>query len=184
MNVLGAQASAKQQKNVEKIQEIIHKDQWRTGCELADTVGISYGVFYEILTEIWNMCCNATMPWLLTNDKKRAKKCLELGEKAHMDPTFISRITLFPKLKMKLKEWHFEIMFDIQRKSQAVFSSIKENGFHGAFDAWTKWWNHCIHSQEDYFEEMAAKITLSHHFYFDLVWELSDSPSYFTFSSL
>jgi uncharacterized protein YoaH (UPF0181 family) len=27
MNVLGAQASAKQQKNVEKIQEIIHKDQ-------------------------------------------------------------------------------------------------------------------------------------------------------------
>jgi histone-lysine N-methyltransferase SETMAR len=42
---------------------------------------------------------------------------------------------LFPKLKMKLKGWHFETVSDIQRESQAVLDSIKENDFHGAFEA-------------------------------------------------
>jgi hypothetical protein len=59
---------------------------------------------------------------------------------------------LFPKLKMKLKGQHFETVSDIRRKSQVVLDSIKENDFHGAFKAWKKRWNHCIHSQGDYFE--------------------------------
>jgi hypothetical protein len=37
---------------------------------------------------------------------------------------------------------------DIQRESQVVLNSIKENDFQCAFEAWKKWWNHCIHSQE------------------------------------
>jgi hypothetical protein len=41
----------------------------------------------------------------------------------------------FPKLKMKLKERHFEASSDIQRDSQALFDNIKENDFHGAFEA-------------------------------------------------
>jgi hypothetical protein len=49
---------------------------------------------------------------------------------------------------------------DIQRESQAVLDSIKENNFHGAFEAWKKRWDRCIHSQGDYFKEMAAKIEL------------------------
>jgi hypothetical protein len=36
---------------------------------------------------------------------------------------------------MKLKERRFETVSDIQRKSQAVLDSIKENDFHGAFEA-------------------------------------------------
>jgi hypothetical protein len=44
--------------------------------------------------------------------------------------------TLFPKLKMKLKGQHFETVSDIQRESQAVLDSIKENDFHSAFEAW------------------------------------------------
>jgi hypothetical protein len=36
-------------------------------------------------------------------------------------------------------------------ESQAVLESIKENDFHGAFEAWKKQWDHCICSQ-DYFE--------------------------------
>jgi hypothetical protein len=59
---------------------------------------------------------------------------------------------LFPKMKMKLKGQHFETLSHIQRKSQAVLNSIKENEFHGAFEAWKKWWGFCIHSQGDYFE--------------------------------
>jgi hypothetical protein len=43
---------------------------------------------------------------------------------------------LFPKLKMKLKGRRFETVSDIQRESQAVLDSIKENDFHGAFEAW------------------------------------------------
>jgi hypothetical protein len=39
------------------------------------------------------------------------------------------------KLKMKLKERRFETVFDIQRESHAVLDSIKENDFHGDFEA-------------------------------------------------
>jgi hypothetical protein len=39
---------------------------------------------------------------------------------------------------MKLKGRRFETVFDIQRESQAVLDSIKENDFHGAFEAWKK----------------------------------------------
>jgi hypothetical protein len=53
---------------------------------------------------------------------------------------------------MKLKGRRFETVSDIQRESQAVLNSIKENDFHGAFEAWKKQWDHCIHSQGDYFE--------------------------------
>jgi hypothetical protein len=55
---------------------------------------------------------------------------------------------LFPKLKMKLKVRHFETMSDIQ----AVLDSIKENDFHGAFEAWKERWDHCIRFQGDCFE--------------------------------
>jgi hypothetical protein len=42
---------------------------------------------------------------------------------------------LFPKLKMKLKGGRFETVSDIQRESQAVLDSSKENDFHGTFGA-------------------------------------------------
>jgi hypothetical protein len=41
---------------------------------------------------------------------------------------------------------------DIQKESKVVFDRIKENYFHSAFEAWKKWWDHCIHSQGDYFD--------------------------------
>jgi hypothetical protein len=37
---------------------------------------------------------------------------------------------------MKLKGRRFEIVPDIQRELQVVLDSIKENDFHGAFEAW------------------------------------------------
>jgi hypothetical protein len=59
---------------------------------------------------------------------------------------------LFPKLKMKQKGQHFEKLSDIQRESQAVLNSIKENDFHGAFEEWKKRWDRYIRSQGDCFE--------------------------------
>jgi hypothetical protein len=33
-----------------------------------------------------------------------------------------------------------------------VLDSIKENDFHGASEAWKNQWDHCICSEEGYFE--------------------------------
>jgi hypothetical protein len=63
---------------------------------------------------------------------------------------------LFPKLEIKLKGQRFETVSDIQRESQAVLDSIKENDFHSAFEAWKKR-GHCIRSQRDYFEGNGSK---------------------------
>jgi hypothetical protein len=47
---------------------------------------------------------------------------------------------------------------DIQRELQEVLNGIKENDFHGAFEAWKKRWVYYICFQGDYFEGDAAKI--------------------------
>jgi hypothetical protein len=59
---------------------------------------------------------------------------------------------LFPKLKIKLKGRRFEAVSDIQRESQAVLDSIRENDFDGAFEVWKKRWDRCKRSQGDYFQ--------------------------------
>jgi hypothetical protein len=41
---------------------------------------------------------------------------------------------------------------DIQRESQAVLDSIKENNFHGAFEAWKRRWDRRMRSKGDNFE--------------------------------
>jgi hypothetical protein len=71
---LGDQAPAKWQ-NVEKNWELIHEDCRRTIHELADAVGISYGVCQEILTENLNMRCIA-MKFLGKWSKAVAHKCM------------------------------------------------------------------------------------------------------------
>jgi hypothetical protein len=40
----------------------------------------------------------------------------------------------------------------LERDSQELLYRIKENYFHGAFEAWEKLWNWFIHPQGDYFE--------------------------------
>jgi hypothetical protein len=75
-----------------QIWELIHEDHCQTIHELADTVGISYGVCQEILTENLYMRHIAAefVSWLLTNGQKQRRiiMCIELWEKANEDPTF------------------------------------------------------------------------------------------------
>jgi hypothetical protein len=52
-----------------------------------------------------------------------------------------------------LKGRHFETVSDIQRESQTLLDSIKENDFHGAYEVWKNLWDCSIHSQGEYFEE-------------------------------
>jgi hypothetical protein len=58
-NIPGPPSTRKTTENVEKSWELINKDRRRTIHELTDNVGISYGVFQEILTENLNMPCIA-----------------------------------------------------------------------------------------------------------------------------
>jgi hypothetical protein len=62
-------------------------------------------------------------------------------------------VTLFPKLKMKLKGCHFEAVSDIQIESQAVLHSIKENWGGGEISEIAAY-----SSKETILKEMAAKI--------------------------
>jgi hypothetical protein len=50
-SIQGDQAPEKTQKMLKKVREVIHEDRRRTIHEFADTVGFSYGVCQEILTE-------------------------------------------------------------------------------------------------------------------------------------
>jgi hypothetical protein len=45
---------------------------------------------------------------------------------------------LFPELKMKLKDDVLKQCLTSKRESQAVLDSIRENDFHGTFEAWKK----------------------------------------------
>jgi hypothetical protein len=68
----GRPSTSKRTENVEIIGELIHEDRCRTIRELADTVGISYGVCQEIITENLNMRRIAAkfVPRVFTNDQK------------------------------------------------------------------------------------------------------------------
>jgi hypothetical protein len=59
---------------------------------------------------------------------------------------------------MKLKGRRFETMSNIRRESQAVLDSIKENGFHGAFEALKDDGIAVYGRKETILKEMAAKI--------------------------
>jgi hypothetical protein len=72
----GRPSTSKTTENVEKIREL-HEECCRTIHGLADTVGSSYGVCQEILTENFNMCRIVVtfVPRLLTNDQKQWPVC-------------------------------------------------------------------------------------------------------------
>jgi hypothetical protein len=113
----GLPSISKTTENVDRFGEHIHEDHRQTIRELTDTIGISYGVCQEILTENVNMCLIAVkfVPKLLTNNEKqwRLNVCLELLERSKKDPTFISRIIMVMKVG-------FTVM--IQKQSNSLHS--------------------------------------------------------------
>jgi hypothetical protein len=78
----GRPGTSRMTENVEKTRELIHEDHHRKIHELADTIGINFGVCQEILTENFNMSLIATkfVSRLLINHQKqwRVNMCLEL----------------------------------------------------------------------------------------------------------
>jgi hypothetical protein len=126
--------------NVEKIRELIQEDCRRTIHELADTVGISYGVCQEILLVTENLnrrhIAAKFVPQFLTNDQKQrhVNVCLEPREKANEDPTFISRIITGdeswiygydPETKQQSSMWKSPQLPRAKKVEQQVQSSTK-----------------------------------------------------------
>jgi hypothetical protein len=76
---------------------------------------------------------------------------------------------------MKLKRRRFETVSDIQRHSQAILDSIKENDFHGVFEAWKKPTGSLYTFPRRLFlRRWQPKLSkLSQHFFSDIVRELS-----------
>jgi hypothetical protein len=107
--------------------------------------------------ELW---CNHN--WLLHHDNAPAHTSLKTTQYA-TNNSYCSPSSLLAglsilwcrfvsQIKNETEGTTFETASVIQRELQAVLDSIKENDFNCAFKRWKKRWDHCIHSQGDYFE--------------------------------
>jgi hypothetical protein len=100
-----------------------------------------------------------------------------------------NNIVIFPQplYSLDIAPW-FCFVSHIENETEGTFwncltskgickHSIKENDFHGAFEAWKKWWDRCIRSQGDYFEGWQPKLRkLSQNFFFDQSGNFLISP--------
>jgi len=64
---------------------------------------------------------------------------------------------LFPKMKLQLKGRCFDRVEEIQRESQNVLGTPREQDFQHAFQQWQRRWDRCVAAQGDYFEGDTAQ---------------------------
>jgi hypothetical protein len=64
---------------------------------------------------------------------------------------------LFLKMKLKVKGRRFDGLEEIQRESQNVLGTLREQDFQHAFQQWQWRWDRCVAAQGDYFEGDAAQ---------------------------
>jgi hypothetical protein len=63
-----------------------------------------------------------------------------------------SYFSLFPRLKIQLKDRHFDRIDVMEAESQAVLKSLTEHDFQDSFKTWQKYWQRYIRAEGDYFE--------------------------------
>jgi len=59
---------------------------------------------------------------------------------------------VFPKMKLRLKGWHFISIEEIQAESQQVLNTLTLADLNECFQKWQNCWDRCIEAQGDYFE--------------------------------
>jgi hypothetical protein len=64
---------------------------------------------------------------------------------------------LFPKMKLQLNGCCFDRLEEIQRESQNVLGTLREQDFQHTFQQLQWRWNRCVDAQGDYFEGDAAQ---------------------------
>jgi len=60
-------------------------------------------------------------------------------------------LSLFPKLKLRMKGRRFDTTEEIQEESQRVLDTIPKSDFQRCFQAWQKRWDRCIRANGEYF---------------------------------
>ena len=58
----------------------------------------------------------------------------------------------FPKMKLRLKGWHFASIEEIQAELQQILNTLTPADFNECFQKWQNRWDRCIQAQGDYFE--------------------------------
>jgi hypothetical protein len=66
--------------------------------------------------------------------------------------TSLLAIFLFPGMNQDSKRRHFAEPAEVQRELLATLDSISIENFKQCFQQWEQHWDHCIQSQEEYFE--------------------------------
>jgi len=64
---------------------------------------------------------------------------------------------LFQKMKLQLKGRRFDRVQEMQRESQNVLGTLREQDFQHAFQQWQRSWDRCVAAQGDYFEGDVAQ---------------------------
>jgi hypothetical protein len=59
---------------------------------------------------------------------------------------------LYPRMKQDLKGRHFADVAEVQWESLAALDNIPIDSLRHCFQEWEQRWDHCIHSQGEYFE--------------------------------
>jgi len=60
-------------------------------------------------------------------------------------------------MKLQLKGCRFDRVEEIQRESQIVLGTLREQDFQHTFQQWQWRWDRCVAAQGDYFEGDAAQ---------------------------
>jgi hypothetical protein len=60
-------------------------------------------------------------------------------------------------MKLKLKGRRFDGLEEIERESQNVLGTLREQDFQHAFQQWQRRWDRCVAAQGDYIEWDAAQ---------------------------
>jgi hypothetical protein len=73
-------------------------------------------------------------------------------QKQHECPPHPPYLSLFPRLKIKLKDRHFYSIEMIEAESQVVLNTLTEHNFQDTFKKSQNSWEQYIHPEEDYSE--------------------------------
>jgi len=63
-------------------------------------------------------------------------------------------------MKLQLKGCPVDRVEEIQRESQNVLGTLREQDFQQAFQQWQRRWNRCVAAQGDYFEGALPKLKI------------------------
>jgi histone-lysine N-methyltransferase SETMAR len=94
---------------------------------------------------------------LVTREFLAHKGIITLPHPPYSSDLAPSDFFLLPKMKLQLKGRRFDRVEEIQRESQNVLGTLREQDFQHMFQQWQWCWDQCVTAQGDYFEGDAAQ---------------------------